>query len=133
MPDLRGDNMIKGQKRRFSQAMLEELFKLRQAGWSLHQLADKYKVDHSSVLYQCQKCQIAKGVPGSIPKIPRPAAESKKFIRIPVVRDEKKIREGRAYSEYLSNYRKSERSAQLAKFDEMVRQAKERMRNNPMI
>ena len=38
--------------------LLEELFKLRYEGWSYPRLARRFKIDHSSIIYQCQKAGI---------------------------------------------------------------------------
>ena len=44
--------------------LLEEMLMLRQKGYSLPFLANKYQVDHSSILYQCKKFSVApKGIP----------------------------------------------------------------------
>src|SRR3990167_10071097 len=48
--------MKKGDKKLFlDEEKLQEMFKLRKGGWSYNALAKKYRCDHTSIIYQCQK------------------------------------------------------------------------------
>ena len=52
--------MKKGNKKLFleDEKKLQEMFKLRERGWSYNALAKKYGCDHTSIIYQCQKNSI---------------------------------------------------------------------------
>ena len=41
---------------------LQEMFSLRQQGWSLTQLGVKFGVDHTSILYLCHKYKVLPGI-----------------------------------------------------------------------
>src|SRR3990167_7592683 len=51
--------MRKGDKKLFlEEGKLQEMFKLRERGWSYNALAKKYGCDHTSIIHQCQKNSI---------------------------------------------------------------------------
>ena len=52
--------MRKGDKKVFlnDEKKLQEMFKLREKGWSYNALAKKYGCNHTSILYRCQKNSI---------------------------------------------------------------------------
>jgi len=103
--------------------LLEEMRMLRKEGWSYPRLARRYKVDHSSIIYQIQKAGI---LPKEKVKWERPlckvcGAKVANFwnvycsrecmavrnkvkpqpIEIPQSNNKEKINEGKSYAEYL--------------------------------
>jgi hypothetical protein len=88
--------------------MLSEMLELRRENWSLTKLAEKYKVDHTSILYQCRKYEI---VPGATHQI---VVQTRK--EIPLWKkdfDGETLCAGRTYKEYLAIIQR--RSDPLAK------------------
>ena len=101
--------------------MLMEMLELRKDGWSLTALGQKYGVDHTSVLYQCRKFNVAKSATQQINitqvremlgvgrlTIDRRLANGfgETYNKWYVMPDGERINRGKTYAQYMQEARK---------------------------
>ena len=96
---------------------------LRASGWSLSRLARKYKKDHTTILYHCQKWGVVQfQPPRTIPEMEFEAREVQKRKANPkqvvphkydyLLTKDGPINEGKSYKEYLEDAKKQKDGAQ---------------------